>query len=83
MDLPAAGHAADAVRLLDDPYVDDRGGWSYTTVLSELVADVTLVVEQESEALGWVAVDEVDRRLLHRGFARAWPALRARLTASG
>ena len=61
------GLPADAVRLLDDPYVDDRGGWSYTTVLSELVADVTLVVEQESEALGWVAVDEVDRRLLHRG----------------
>ncbi|GAB2596051.1 hypothetical protein GCM10009593_41830 [Microlunatus antarcticus] len=44
---------------------------------------MTLVVEQESEALGWVAVDEVDRRLLHRGFARAWPTLRARLADSG
>jgi len=77
------GLPADAVRLLDDPYVDDRGGWSYTTVLAELVADVTLVVEQESEALGWVAVDEVDRRLLHAGFATTWPLLRSRLHASG
>ena len=76
------GLRADAVRLLDDPYVDDRGGWSYTTVLAELVADVTLVVESESEALGWVAVEEVDQRLLHSGFAQAWPALRARLGTS-
>lgn len=75
------GLPADAVRLLDEPYVDDRGGWSYTTVLSELVADVTLVVESESEALGWVGIDEVDQRLLHRGFAGSWPVLRARLAA--
>ena len=64
-----------------EPLVDDRGGWSYTTVLAELVADVPLVVESESEALGWVPVDEVDQRLLHPGFAQTWPVLRARLDA--
>jgi 8-oxo-dGTP diphosphatase len=73
------GLPADAVRVGDDPLVDDRGGWSYTTVLATLVADVTLVVESESEALGWVGVDDVDLRLLHPGFARTWPVLRARL----
>ena len=77
------GLTAASVRLLDEPLVDDRGGWSYTTVLSELVADVTLVVESESEALAWVPVPEVDQRLLHGGFARTWPELRARLDASG
>ncbi|HEY0240307.1 MAG TPA: NUDIX hydrolase [Friedmanniella sp.] len=73
------GLPPEAVRIGGEPLVDDRGGWSYTTVLAELVADVTLVVESESEALGWVDVDDVDQRLLHPGFARAWPTLRARL----
>ena len=41
----------DAVRITGDPHVDDRGGWSYTTVLAELLRDVELVVEEESEAL--------------------------------
>jgi 8-oxo-dGTP diphosphatase len=77
------GLPADAVQVHGDPLVDDRGGWSYTTVLATLVADVTLVVESESEALGWVAVDEVEHRLLHPGFARTWPVLRARLGLAG
>ena len=73
------GLPAEAVRVAGDPLVDDRGGWSYTSVLAELVADVTLVVESESEALAWVGLDEVDHRLLHPGFAQTWPVLRARL----
>ena len=74
---------AEAVRVAGDPYVDDRGGWSYTTVLAELVRDVELVVEEESEALAWVAVDEVERLHLHPGFALSWPLLRARLEGEG
>ena len=77
------GLPAEAVHVHDDPLVDDRGGWSYTTVLGTLVADVTLVVESESEALGWVRTDEVEQRLLHPGFARTWPVLRARLGLPG
>ncbi len=77
------GLPADAVQVRGEPFVDDRGGWSYTTVLGELVADVTLVVESESEDLGWFGVDEVERRLLHPGFAKAWPVLRARLDEAG
>ena len=73
------GLPADAVRVTGEPLVDDHGGWSYTTVTAELVADVTLVVEEESEGLAWVGVDEVERHLLHPGFAGTWPALRARL----
>jgi len=74
---------AEAVRVAGNPYVDDRGGWSYTTVLAELVRDVELVVEEESEALAWVAVDEVERLHLHPGFALSWPLLRARLEDEG
>jgi 8-oxo-dGTP diphosphatase len=73
------GLPAEAVRLSGDPLVDDHGGWSYTTVLATLVTDVALVVEAESEALGWVPVDEVDRRPLHPAFALTWPVLRARV----
>ena len=74
---------ADAVRVAEEPFVDDRGGWSYTTVLAELVADVQVVAEAESEALAWVVLDEVDRLHLHPGFARSWPVLRARLDLEG
>jgi 8-oxo-dGTP diphosphatase len=70
---------ATAVAVGADPLVDDHGGWSYTTVLSELVAPVELVAEAESEALAWVPLDEVELRLLHPGFAVTWPVLRARL----
>jgi 8-oxo-dGTP diphosphatase len=70
---------ADAVQVAGEPYVDDRGGWTYTTVFAELVADVQVVAEEESEALAWVVVDEVERLHLHPGFASSWPTLRARL----
>ena len=77
------GLPADAVRLSGEPLVDDYGGWSYTTVLATLVTDVVLVVEAESEALGWVGLEEVDLLPLHRGFASTWPALRARVRDEG
>lgn len=78
------GLRPDAVRVDADglgPLVDDHGGWSYTTVLALLLADVDLVVEAESEALAWVAAAEVDRLPLHPGFAVTWPALHERVRA--
>ena len=59
--------------------VDDHGGWGYTTVLAELVDDIELVLQEESEALAWVPVEDVDQHLLHPGFAGTWPTLRDRL----
>jgi 8-oxo-dGTP diphosphatase len=60
-------------------YDDDHGGWSYVTVLAEVDAPLPVVVERESVALRWVALDEVASLPLHRGFAAAWPALRPQL----
>ena len=36
--------------------IDDHGGWSYTTVLAELLAPVRLVRQEESAELRWVSV---------------------------
>ncbi len=60
--------------------VYDLGYWSYTTVVADVVAPFEAVIsDPESVALEWVAVDEVDQRPLHPGFAAAWPVLRAQL----
>jgi 8-oxo-dGTP diphosphatase len=58
-------------------YVDDHGGWAYTTVL----ADVTtrdppdMHPRAESIELAWVDADEVRSRPLHPGFAQSWGVL--------
>jgi 8-oxo-dGTP diphosphatase len=60
----------------------DLGVWSYTTVAVEARAELPVAVsDAESEALAWVAADEVDARPLHPGFAVAWPRLREHLAA--
>lgn len=59
----------------------DLGIWSYTTVIADVVAPFEPVIsDPESVALEWVPLDEVDRRPLHPGFERAWPALRELLS---
>jgi len=60
-------------------HVDDHGGWSYTTVLADLVADVVLVAQAESQELRWVRSSAVDALPLHPGFAKTWPLLRQRV----
>lgn len=57
-------------------FVDDHGGWSYTTVYADLPAPVTTTSDAESLALEWVHLDEVVRRRLHPGFARTWARVR-------
>ncbi|MDT0157590.1 NUDIX domain-containing protein [Microbacterium sp. ARD32] len=58
----------------------ELGIWSYTTVIADVLeAFEPVISDPESLALEWVAVDEVDLRPLHPGFAAAWPQLRALL----
>ena len=59
-------------------FVDDHGGWSYTTVHADVPRPLGTVANDESTELRWVAVDEVDALPLHPGFALTWPQVRAR-----
>lgn len=59
-------------------WIDDHGGWSYTTVLATAESRVDLApANRESTAVIWWSVDAVDELHLHSGFAAAWPHLRA------
>ena len=60
-----------------DAYVDDHGGWSYTTVV--LLAPDAPPVEvrgRESTELRWVRTDRIEELELHPGFAGTWPKVR-------
>jgi 8-oxo-dGTP pyrophosphatase MutT (NUDIX family) len=59
-------------------FVDDHGGWSYTTVHADVPRPVGTEANRESAELRWVAVDEVGALPLHPGFALTWPRVRAR-----
>jgi 8-oxo-dGTP pyrophosphatase MutT (NUDIX family) len=63
-------------------WVDDHGGWSYTTVVARTAAPLVLTpANAESTAIRWWPVDDVAALPLHYGFAAAWPTLRALLPA--
>ena len=56
--------------------------WTYTTVAVAAPTELPVAVsDAESEALAWVAADEVADLPLHPGFAAAWPRLREHLAA--
>lgn len=58
-------------------YVDDHGGWAYTTVVATAPSTTELAPRNwESDAVRWVPLAEVDALDLHPGFARTWPLLR-------
>lgn len=59
-------------------FVDDHGGWSYTTVYADTPAPVATELNAESVALEWLAPDEVAGRVLHPGFAATWSQVRVR-----
>lgn len=63
-----------------DPYtewVDEHGGWSYTTILARTSTGVEVKpTSAESTAIRWWPLDHVAGLPLHRGFAATWPALR-------
>jgi 8-oxo-dGTP diphosphatase len=68
-------------------YVDDHGGWSYSTVCAAAAAlldpsDVALHVSAgravgrlEQEQVAWIALAEVPTLPLHPGFATSWSAI--------
>jgi 8-oxo-dGTP diphosphatase len=74
-----AGIGSVAVAAFDELIDDHGGGWSYITVLADLVRPVVLVPQEESEELRWVPVEAVEGLALHPGFAGTWPRLRKRL----
>ncbi len=61
---------------------DDHGGWSYDTVIASVDRlEPVRPVGDESVALGWVPLSEVQDLNLHPGFADSWPRVRAELDA--
>ena len=57
-------------------WVDDHGGWSYTTVLAIAAAELKVhPVTRESIAFRWVPEPAVRDLPLHPGFAATWPQL--------
>lgn len=66
------------VRVRDE-YVDDHGGWTYTTVVAVAEGGQALPEPDpggETVEVRWVAEDDVDLLPLHPGFAVTWPRLR-------
>ncbi len=74
-----AGVDPAAVRVLGT-HLLAHPGWSYTTVLAEVLTPFTpAVTDAESLEVAWVPLDAVADRPLLPAFADAWPTLRARL----
>jgi 8-oxo-dGTP diphosphatase len=68
-----------SVRPVDE-WVDDHGGWSYTTVVAQALTELALhAANAESIEIRWWPIDEVATLPLHTGFASAWPSLRVLL----
>ncbi|MEJ8281486.1 NUDIX domain-containing protein [Pseudonocardia spirodelae] len=59
-------------------FVDDHGGWSYTTVVVRAAAAPPVRVRgAESTELRWVRTDRLGELELHPGFATSWPTVSA------
>jgi 8-oxo-dGTP pyrophosphatase MutT (NUDIX family) len=72
-----AGLAADAYEITA-AYVDDHGGWSYTTVVGRARAAVLpTALTAESLEVRWVRASQVPELPLHPGFAATWETVRA------
>lgn len=57
-------------------FIDDHGGWSYTTVYADSATALDTVPNEESAELAWVPVASVDALELHPGFGHTWPEVR-------
>ncbi len=71
------GNAPHPHRLLGEYVFAPASDWSYTTVVVEVPHPFGESLNFETDAVAWAALDDVDRRPLHPGFAAAWPHLRA------
>ena len=54
-------------------FVDDHGGWSYTTVIALLLTPFETLNNHESTETAWVASSRVADLPLHNRFAHSWP----------
>ncbi len=61
-----------------ESFVDDHGGWSYTTVIGDTPHLLPVTPCRESADLAWVREEDVESLPLHPGFASSWVNLRAR-----
>ena len=62
--------------------VFDLEFWSYTTVVAQASEVFEPVMgDAESEALAWIALDQVTEFPLHPGFAASWTGIREKLEA--
>ncbi len=57
--------------------------WKYTTVVLEVSERFGISANFETDAVVWVALDEVELLPLHAGFGAAWPHLRAIIESAG
>jgi 8-oxo-dGTP diphosphatase len=59
-------------------YVDDHGGWSYTTVVGQArEAVLPTGLTGETLEVRWVRADDLQELPLHPGFAATWETVRA------
>ncbi|MGV9413806.1 NUDIX domain-containing protein [Nocardia sp. NPDC003693] len=73
-----AGITSGAIRVRGSRVTSTApSGWTYTTVIADSAQQLKLRGNIESRELAWIPEDQVEARLLHPGFAAAWPALRA------
>lgn len=67
--------------VFKDSYIVEYGDgiWSYTTVMAEATRNFEPVVrDDESKALEWVALADVENLQLHPGLASSWAILKER-----
>lgn len=56
-------------------------GWTYTTVIADVVEPLATTANGESAELRWVPEADVEELPLHPGFGGSWAGLRDRLDA--
>ncbi|TWF78607.1 ADP-ribose pyrophosphatase YjhB (NUDIX family) [Pseudonocardia hierapolitana] len=72
-----AGLPTDAYEITGS-YVDDHGGWSYTTVVGQArTAVLPTALTAETLEVRWVRAASVPDLPLHPGFAETWETVRA------
>jgi 8-oxo-dGTP pyrophosphatase MutT (NUDIX family) len=75
-----AGVIAEAVQV-SGVYVDDHGGWAYSTAVAAEIADTGAhATSAETVEVTWWPVARLSELPLHPGFAQSWPALREATT---
>ena len=71
------GHVPADHRVVGHYVFSPGSDWSYTTVVVEVDQSFGYSTNFETDDVAWVALDDVERRPLHAGFAAAWPHVRA------